>query len=114
MKTESRIQQEIVTWFRNEYCRINCTPKCEIFSVPNERSNVKEQMRMIATGLKAGVSDLIVVLPSIVLFVEVKDEKGKQQPKQVDFESSVSNLGHNYYLVRSLLEFQDIISKLVK
>lgn len=110
MKTESRIQQEIVMWFRNEYAR-NLSPKPIIFSVPNERSNVKEQSRMIATGLLSGVSDLIVVLPNKILFIEVKDEKGTQKPKQKDFEKTVSNLGFDYCLVRSLQDFQKIIEK---
>ena len=108
-KTESRIQQEIVQWFRNNYCLKHHNPKCEIFSVPNERSNVKEQSRMIATGLKAGVADLIVLLPNgKTVFIECKDEKGRQSDKQISFEQSVSNLGFEYFVVRSLEDFQKI------
>ena len=59
-------------WFRNTYCRIGCEPKCLIFSVPNEGRNVKEQMSKIQTGLLSGVSDLIVILPGITLFIEMK------------------------------------------
>lgn len=108
MKTESRIQQELIMWFRNEYAR-TLEPKPLIFSVPNERSNVKEQSRMIATGLLSGVSDLIVLLPNKTLFIEVKDAKGTQKQKQKEFEQTVSNLGFNYYLVRDLETFKNII-----
>lgn len=108
MKTESKIQQEIVMWFRNEYSR-NLSPKPLIFSIPNERSNVKEQSRMIATGLLSGVSDLIVLLPNKTLFVEVKDEKGTQKPKQKEFEQNATSLGFKYYLVRDLETFKNII-----
>lgn len=107
-KSESRIQQEIVKWFKNNYCLKHHDQKCCIFSVPNERSNRKEQMRMIATGLYSGVSDLIVAIPDQVLFVEVKDEKGKQSQKQIDFEKTVSDLGLQYYLVRSIDDFKQI------
>lgn len=110
-KTESRIQQEIVMWFRNNYCRINNEPRCQIFSVPNERSNTKEQMRMLATGLLSGVSDLIVMIPDKVLFVEVKDEKGRQSAKQMDFQERAESLGFEYFLVRSLEDFKKIIQK---
>lgn len=110
-KTESRIQQEIVMWFRNNYCRKTNNPQCQIFSVPNERSNTKEQMRMISTGLLSGVSDLIVMLPEKVLFVEVKDENGRQSKKQFDFQERAESLGFEYFLVRSLEDFQKIIQK---
>jgi len=109
MKSEAKIQQEIVEWFKNNYCLKFHIPRYCIFSVPNERSNVKEQMRMIATGLLSGVSDLIVVMPKKVYFVEVKDAKGTQKPKQKDFEKQVSSLGFTYILVRSLDEFKDFI-----
>lgn len=110
-KTESAIQQSIAIFFRNNYCLKHHNPRCAIFSVPNERSNAKEQMRMIATGLMSGVSDLICVLPNKVLFIEVKDATGTQKPKQKDFEQIVYNLGFEYHLVRSLEDFQKIIQK---
>ena len=109
-KTEGRIQQEIVVWFRNNYCLKHHNPRCAIFSVPNERSNVKEQMRMIATGLMSGVSDLICVLPNKVLFIELKDAKGTQKPKQKDFQITIELLGFEYHLLRSLEEFQILIN----
>ena len=111
-KSESRIQQEIVFWFRNNYCTKLNEPQCAIFSVPNEGKNAKEQSSKIATGLMSGVSDLIVLLPGMrVLFVEVKDSKGTQKPRQIDFERIVTALGFPYYLVRSLEDFQKIIEK---
>lgn len=111
MNSESRIQQEIVRWFRNNYCLKHHQPRHAIFSVPNEGKNPKEQLKKKATGLMAGVSDLIVLLPGVVLFVECKDEKGRQSQKQIDFEKTVSLLGFDYILVRSLEEFQKKIKK---
>ena len=107
-KKESKIQQEIVIWFRNNYCLKTSNLKCTIFSVPNERNNKKEMMFMKATGLLSGVSDLICVIPNKVLFIECKDEKGRQQPNQIEFEKTVTDLGLKYYLVRSLDEFKSI------
>jgi len=56
-----------------------------------------------------GVSDLIIVLPGKVIFCEMKDDKGRQKPEQVKFENKVVALGHEYWLVRSEEEFQELI-----
>lgn len=64
-----------------------------------------------ATGLLPGASDLVVVLPGIVLFMECKDEKGRQSKAQIDFELSVNRLRHNYHVFRSLEQFQEIINR---
>jgi hypothetical protein len=65
-----------------------------------------EQLQKIATGLLAGVSDLIIVLPNKIVFVEMKDATGKQSPGQIEFEHTVTNLGFEYYLIRSVDEFK--------
>lgn len=113
MKTESKIQQEIIMWMRNKYCTRNAVPRCAIFSVPNERKDKKELMRMKATGLMSGVSDLIVVVPDKVIFVECKDAKGRQSDKQKEFENIVSVLGFEYWLVRDLEDFQKKVQKVL-
>ena len=109
MKAESRIQQEIVMWFRNNYCRVGMIPRCVIFSVPNESSSASEQMRKVQTGLMAGVSDLIVIMPNVNIYVECKDSKGRQSDKQIAFQEQVESLGFRYALVRSLDEFKAVI-----
>lgn len=113
-QSESRIQQECVQWFRNNYCLKHHSPRGIIFSVPNERSDKFEQMRMISTGLLSGVSDLIVVLPSgKIVFTECKDDKGRQSPSQKDFQDQIEKLGHTYILVRSLADFQERVKTLM-
>ena len=111
--TEAKIQQEIFLWFNNNFCLPKHNPKCSIFSVPNETSNVKEMMFKKATGLVSGVSDLIVLLPNKCMFVEVKTAIGKQSKKQISFEKTVTNLGFEYHLVRSLKDFKEKIKKLL-
>ncbi len=108
--TEDQLQQKIFTWYNNEYCLKNHIPRHVIFSVPNGGSrNVIEAKKLKATGLLSGVSDLIILQPNKTLFIELKIEKGVQSDKQKDFENVVSNLGFNYYIVRSLDEFKKII-----
>ena len=99
----------MVVWFRNNYQRKGID-KGVIFSVPNERAGGYMAMKdLLLTGLLSGVSDLIVVLEGKVIFVEVKNEKGKQSDKQKLFQSQVENLGFKYYLVRNLKYFKEII-----
>lgn len=66
-------------------------------------------MTLKATGLLSGVSDLIVVLPNRVLFLELKTETGQQSDSQVEFECAISELGFEYYVIRSIDEFKNMI-----
>lgn len=107
MNKEDFIQSKIVVWFKNNYQRHN---KGIIFAVPNGGTrNVVEAKKLKETGLLAGVSDLIVVLNNIVLFIEVKTDTGKQSTAQLEFENKIKMLSQNYYVVRSLDEFINII-----
>ena len=114
MKSESKIQQECVMWFRNTYCRVGQDPRCIIFSVPNERADKFEQMRMMQTGLMPGVSDLIAITPGKIHFIEVKDDKGRQSDKQKAFEETLQTLGFSYHLVRNIENFKEIFFYLNK
>tara|TARA_R110000772_G_scaffold120327_5_gene226540 strand:- start:14272 stop:14619 length:348 start_codon:yes stop_codon:yes gene_type:complete len=111
MKAENRIQQECVQDFRNKYCRVGCVPRYCIFSVPNETKDMRELMTKKQTGLMAGASDLIIVGPGVVLFLECKDLNGKQSEGQKIFEEIVSELRHVYRVFRSLDEFNSIINE---
>lgn len=108
--TEQQIQKEIFQYFQNKYCLKNQNPKCSIFAVPNGGSrNMLEAINLKATGVVAGVADLIILMPNAkTIFVEVKTEKGIQSDKQKDFEKTVTDLGFKYYLVRSLEEFKNL------
>ena len=110
--TEQQLQKEIFKYFHNTYCLKNQNPRCSIFSVPNGGyRNKLEAINLKATGTLAGVSDLIVLLPNAkCLFIELKTETGIQSDKQKDFEKLVSDLGFEYYLVRSLDLFKTIIN----
>ena len=125
---EAKLQAEMVQYFNNTYCLRHHSPRCLIFSVPNEIANeiansikaklpknfwslIEKTIMVImskfkATGLKAGVSDLIVLLPNEARFYEVKNEIGRQSEKQKEFQATVEALGFKYYLVRNLEEFK--------
>lgn len=109
-KSESRIQYEIVSWYNNAFCLKHHSPQHCIFSVPNESKDRKETMVKKSMGLKAGVSDLIILRPGETIFVEVKTATGQQSQKQKEFQSIVEKLGYRYLLVRSLNDFKERIN----
>jgi hypothetical protein len=99
-KSESRIQQECVEWFRNKCIKDGLLYL--LLSIPNDN-----QKFLKGTGLLKGASDLIMVVPNKVYWIEMKTATGRQSPEQKSFELSVNNLGFDYLLFRSLEEFQE-------
>jgi len=80
------------------------------FSIPLEATKGKGNFQ--ATGMRPGVSDLVVILPGRVIFVEVKNEIGRQRPGQKIFQERVTALGHQYVVVRSVQDVVDILQVL--
>jgi hypothetical protein len=107
MNKEDLLQQKCVIWFKNNY---QMHGKGLIFAVPNGGTrNIIEAKKLKATGTMPGVSDLIVVLDSKVLFIELKTDTGKQSDKQKEFQEIVTNLNHEYILIRNEEEFKNAI-----
>lgn len=127
-QTEEKIQNQIVLWFSKTYP----PNKGIIFSVPNEGITkilgaVQYKMKgnpVVATvadlaaitgntmkslGMLRGVSDLVVVLPRKILFVEVKMGAGVQTKAQKLFQARCEALGQEYHLIRSLDEFKALM-----
>jgi len=112
--TESKIQSQAVRWFTNNYCLKHHNPRCVIFAVPNEATQNMpwaQLMKFKATGLLAGVSDTVVLLPGKTLFVEFKTPTGTQSKSQKEFQKRVEALGFLYCIVRSVEDFKKLIKK---
>jgi hypothetical protein len=107
MNKEDLLQQKCVIWFKNNY---QMHGKGLIFAVPNGGTrNIIEAKKLKATGTMPGVSDLIVVLDSKVLFIELKTDIGKQSDAQIIFETKITNLNHEYILIKNEEEFKNAI-----
>lgn len=104
---ESPIQQACVRWFRLQHPSL-----CGVFfSTPNggHRSAITAKI-LKAEGTLAGVSDLLLLVPSGVyhgLCIEMKTpERGsKQSDAQKAFQIAVETQGYKYAICRSLEEF---------
>lgn len=97
--------QKVVVRFLQVAC-----PKLVFFTVPNQRGTRAkwEQQMLKAMGVRAGVADLVFVLPEgRVAFIELKaPENGRQSADQAGFEEEVRALGAPYLICRTLAEVE--------
>lgn len=62
------------------------------------------------TTNQLGCPDFIIAAPNgYTLWVEVKTQNGKQTPEQQGTQLALERNGHDYYLVRSLAQFGEIL-----
>ena len=107
---ESKIQQACVSWFRLQYPRL----ALNLFSVPNGGARRRiEGAIMKAEGVTKGVADLLLLFPAKHyhgLCIEMKTEKGKQQPSQKIWQRAVEDAGYKYVICRSFEDFVEQIN----
>lgn len=112
--TESGIQQACVRWFRLQYPIFDKL----LFHIPNERLVTAHQgKRMNDEGRVSGVADLFLLVPSNeyhALLIEVKTEKGRQNPNQKEWQKAVERMSYKYVIIRSLSEFQTQIKEYLR
>lgn len=79
-----------------------------LFSVPNGGSRNKiEAANLKRQGVKAGIADVILLIPKkgfACLCLEFKTKTGKQSPEQKEFQKQAENCGSKYVIVRSVKE----------
>ena len=63
-----------------------------------------------AMGLRAGASDLVLVLREKVVFMEVKTEKCLKSESQKRFQVVVEELGHRDEIVRSVYDVERVLN----
>jgi len=108
--SEDAIQQLCYIWFHNTYPHLRGL----LFHVPNGGSrNVIEAMKFKKIGVVAGVADLLFMNDGTIHCIELKTENGRQSAKQVAWQKLVEHHNFNYYVVRSLGEFKDLIQEIL-
>lgn len=104
-REEEIIQSKCVMWYDQDYPH----DRGCLFHVDNNSWNSIIGSKKKALGVRAGVSDLILILEYKVVFIEIKTRTGEQSDEQKRFQNLVLLRGHEYYIVRSLEEFQTLI-----
>ena len=89
-----------------QYLKLNAKRGIYWFAVPNAaKRSWQGARRMKAEGLTAGVADLCIMVPEgRVLWLELKNAKGKRSDMQDFFEDVCCHLDHPYCTARSLDE----------
>jgi hypothetical protein len=83
-----------------------------LFHVDNNSSNSITGNQKKSVGVVRGISDLVLVCKGLVVFIEMKTEKGVQSTHQLGFERRLLERGHIYRVIRSEEEFKDFIERL--
>lgn len=107
---ESRLQTSCMTWFKYQYQSI--APLC--FAVPNGGQRRRIEAKILSgEGVKAGVSDVILLVPTesySSLCIEFKIDNGRQTIKQKGWQILAEKHGNKYVIVRSFDEFRTTIT----
>jgi hypothetical protein len=109
-ESEDALQQKCYFWFWNTYPNLRGL----LFHVPNGGSrNAREGAKFKQIGVFAGVSDLLFMFDGKTHCIELKNEKGSQSTKQLFWQKRVEENGFNYYIIRTLEDFQKLIKTIV-
>jgi len=104
-RKEAEIQSEFFNKMKLFFPRL---PDKLIFAVPNGGSRHKiEAANMKRQGIKAGVADVILLIPKngfASLCLEFKTDTGKQSDEQKEFQRQAESCGSKYVIVRSVAE----------
>jgi hypothetical protein len=109
MKSEARIQQEIVMFFNNEYPKLR---GCLCYNNNNSVGGLRGKLNKFL-GVVKGRSDMVLYYKSFSVMIELKTEKGRQSDSQRSWQYLMTNQGFEYYIIRSLEEFKELIVKIV-
>lgn len=105
--SEHQIQAQIIRYWNENYPKY----RKALFHVNNKAKDSLEGARMKTMGVVSGVSDLILLAPNgITYLIELKDQTGRQSDHQKAFQQQAESLGHKYVVIRSLSEFQALLS----
>lgn len=102
--SEREIHLKAWQWIKETY------PDLLIFHVPSgEYRDMATAMKLKRMGVVPGVADFLMFVSGKNIAIELKDKGGGQSEAQKLFQSRWEALGHEYKIVRSFDEFQNIV-----
>jgi len=111
---ESKEQQALIAWSDIYYDKkLKLTLKNFLFAIPNGgKRNVLEAARLKKEGVRAGVPDLFLALPSNKyhgLFIEMKSTFGRLTEHQKKYIKLLTDQNYKCVVCRSWVEAKDAI-----
>ena len=104
---EHSLQLTCVRWFRYQY------PDLLLWHTNGTAQNRKHGAILVGRGCMAGVPDLLFFYRGQLHGIELKTEKGRQSPKQKEFQAKFEKEGGQYYIVRSVDNFVSLVQSIV-
>ena len=65
-------------------------------------------------GLTAGRSDMVLYYNKTAYMIEVKTATGTQKENQKEWQKLIEKQGFNYYIVRNLEGFSELLKKIIQ
>lgn len=94
------------------YCINNNVVPPIIDGIYNKNFAIKQAIKNKSMGLKKGVADAFIIYNNKTSFIEFKTINGKQKKEQKDFERICKLNKQNYFIVRSLEDFERILEQI--
>lgn len=106
---EGCLQMHSAAWLKKDH------PALLAFHVANERkAAVQYHVKLKRAGVLGGVADWLIFPDNgRKAAIELKDDKGAQEPDQIAFQKRWERSGGAYFLVRTLEDFKRIVNGLV-
>lgn len=111
--TEEKLQAECYKWAINTY---PCLRNGCLFHVPNGGTrNKREAIVLKATGVVAGIPDLMLLYNGVFRAIEMKTEheNSKLSKAQSQVHKAWKEQGIEVYIIRTFFEFKELIDKIV-
>jgi hypothetical protein len=108
MESEIQLQARCFQWHWNTFP----SERGMLFHVDNNSGNSITGNIKKAQGVVSGSPDLILVVPQIVYFIEMKTETGVLSDKQKEFRNKAFDRGHTYVVIRKFEEFTKLIKSI--
>lgn len=93
------------------YCINNNVVPPVINGIYNREFAIRQAVKNKSMGVKKGVADAFIIINNKVCFIEFKSDKGKQKPEQIEFQEICKLNKIDYFVVRSLKEFEEILER---
>ena len=110
--TEAMLQSIICSYFNDNYPNLLMWSSLNGVNLSGAKNKYQTIVELKKQCMIKGVSDLYVALPEGKgLHIELKVGNNKQSDDQVQIEQTLNNLGHKYYVVKSLAEFKEVMKE---
>jgi hypothetical protein len=107
--TEIQIQAQSYVWFHNNFPSLR---GLLCYNLNNSKNKIDGNQNK-SLGLQKGRSDMVFYYRGSAYFFEFKTETGVQSKEQKEWEAKVTKQGFQYFIIRSVAEFQTELNKLL-